>query len=130
MGRTIKLTLPNLIGALVDLASDGMKEWLQLRKEYAEKISPVDSGDYIRSHKIIDPTVKWSRVTGWNENDSEHAFWVEYWFRRTPVNWHKWPPRSDGNKIYRGTWAKVLTRTGVDTVDQVQNLIVKKINEW
>ena len=130
MGRTIKLTLPNLIWALTDLAVEGMKEWLEVRDKYAKEISPIDSGDYIRSHRIVDPKVTGTRIVWGNENDSEHAFGVEYGFRRTPVNWHKWPPRTDGNKIYRGTGAKVMTRTGIDTIDEVQNLIVKKINEW
>ena len=95
------------------------------RKPFIEEISPVDTGDYIDSHKIRPAKIDWDFVVGSNFNDSDHAFGVENWFRRAPVNWSK----KDWIPIFNWTWAKVLQRATDDQnlKNQVLWIIVKEL---
>jgi len=111
-----------------------VKSWidkaLKLRNEKMKVISPTDTGDYIRSHKTKQATISWNSVKWANINDSAHAFGVEFWFRKTPVNRHKWPPRNSSTVIYSGVGARVMNRTVEDTKQQTIDLIVNSLNRW
>lgn len=107
----------------------GMKKSLDFRKEYAEDLSPTDTWKYIRSHQIQEPKKQWRFIVGANVNDADDAFWVEYGFRRTPVNRHKWPPRSPATRIFTWVWANVYTRTAKETKKIVLDQIRLSINE-
>ena len=111
---------------------NAIKKWvddaLVIRKQYAEKISPTDTKEYIRWHDI-EKAVE----TGWfvvwsNINRDEHAFWVEYWFSKSPVNRHKWPPRNASTRIFNGIWAQVYQRMAKNTLEEVENIIKQSIN--
>jgi hypothetical protein len=48
---------------------------------------------------------------------------VEFWFRSSPVNRHKWPPRSSSTRIYNWIWANVYQRTANDTMKDVERVL-------
>ena len=128
----VKLVLSNT--SIADFYLKRAVPWinkaLELRKKTMEEMSPTDTGNYIRSHKIEEAVVAWGRAKWANVNDSEHAFWVEYWFRKSPVNRHKWPPRNSSTVIYNGVGASVMRRAVEVTKKDVVSLIVDSINQW
>ena len=96
-------------------------------KDIAETISPTDTWDYIRSHKIQPAREEWNLVVWRLTNDSEHAYWVEYWFRKDPVNRHKWPPRKASTVIYNWVGARVYTRTVTNNQKSFMDIIIKEL---
>ncbi len=97
------------------------------RKPFIEDISPVDTGDYITSHKIRPAKVEWDSVVGSNFNDSDNAFGVENWFGSSEreVNWSK----KDGTLIINWVGAKVMQRITDDQNirNQVLWIIAKEL---
>jgi len=89
------------------------------RKKKMIAISPIDTGDYVSSHKINKAKILSDRVEGGNFNDSDNAFWVEFWFRKDPVNRHQASsssqPYSQRKVIYNWVGASVYTRVASDT---------------
>lgn len=96
---------------------------LEVRKSYAEAISPTDTREYINAHKIKSAVIQWNKIIGANENDASDAFIVEFGASKSPVNRHKWPPRDASTVIYNGVWANVYQRTNFDTKKQVETIL-------
>ncbi len=98
---------------------------LEFRDPFIKEISPVDTGDYIQSHKIRRAKVEGDSVVGSNYNDSDNAFGVENWFRKSPVNWSK----KDWEAIFNWVGAKVMQRITDDQniKNQVLWIIVKEL---
>ena len=117
------------VGKITKKVEERIKQWIDKatanRVDYIERISPVDSGDYISKHKIRKASKQWAYISWWNFNDSENAFWVEFWFRKAPVNWSK----KDWTTIYTWTWANVMQRTTLnarlkkETIDIVKQAL-------
>lgn len=121
----IKMEAIPIAQALLRKAIPLMNNALEQRKVYAEAISPVDSGDYISKHKVNRAQFWWLEVVGSNENDSEHAYGVEFGFRKTPVNWTD----RDGSAIIANpsVGAKVMQRMTLQTKDKVTRFIAQSI---
>lgn len=102
---------------------------LEKRKDYAEMISPTDTWEYIRSHKIQEAVVIWNKIVWANVNDALDAFIVEFGARQLPVNRHKWPPRNAWTIIYRWVGANVYQRMNFDTKQDVEKILSKSV-KW
>jgi hypothetical protein len=109
-----------------------IKEWIDKATEYlldkVKENSPEDTGDYIAWHKIEKAQSNWNTIKWSVYNDMKYAEEVEYWFRSTPVNWHKnrkqwWPV------IYRWVWARTYSRTSDNEEQNIKNIINKSI-KW
>ena len=127
---SIPLNLQALWKVILSRALNGVNKALIEREKKMKQYAPTDSGDYSIHFTIKQATLEWNQVVGSNKNNSEHAFGVEYGFRKTAVNWHKWPPRNSGTKIYNGIGAKVMQRVVTETAAETLSMIVKSINEW
>ena len=107
-------------------------DWINEATDYLiEKVrekSPTDTGAYIKWHKIEKATNYWNRIKGSVYNDMEYAQEVEYWFRRSAVNWHKWPPRNESTRFYTWVGARPYTRTWDEEEKTIINIIKKNIN--
>lgn len=130
MVKKIPFTTQALNQLYLKLAIPWVNEALRVRDMVMKEYAPTDTGDYGRSFSINDARFDWQKTVGSNVNDSEHAFWVEFGFRKTPVNRHKGPPRTESTRIYTGVGAKVMTRTVEETANDVLDLITDAINKW
>lgn len=105
-----------------------IKNWINKATDYLlEKVkekSPEDTKEYIKWHKIEKATNYWNRIKWSVYNDMEYAQEVEYWFRKSPVNWSK----QNGDFLIRWVWARVYTRTGDQEEKTIKDLINKEIN--
>jgi hypothetical protein len=120
------------LGSITWVVEEALVKWidkaLSFRAPFIREISPIDTGDYIGKHKISKAKNEWWVIIGSNLNDSEHAFWVEFGFRKTPVNWSK----EDKTTIYNWVWANVMQRATNDQTirNQVLGIIVKQLAGW
>lgn len=117
----------NVTKSMITKLKDWVDKSLEVRKEYAERISPTDTWEYIRWHNIEQARLQWDRIIGANINHAKDAFIVEFWARKEPVNRHKWPPRTSSTVIYRWVGANVYQRTNFDTKEQVENILARSI---
>lgn len=104
----------------------GSLQAVKARESFIVAISPEDSWDYVSHHKIEGPKLRWTEIVTANVNDSEHAFWVEFWFSKTPVNWSK----EDWTTIYTGIWANVMQRATEVLKKQTIDIITRAIDKW
>jgi len=98
-------------------------EYLEIK---IDEKTPIDSWEYQRWNKKLEARKIWESIIGVLYNDSKNSEEVEYWFRKTPVNWHKhkkrwWPV------IYTWVWARVYTRTFDLEQENVINIIKKQL---
>lgn len=125
MVKIIWFNVNKITRSLEERLVDGINNATANRVQFIERISPVDTWDYIDSHKIKKAVRVWRFVVWSNFNDSEHAFWVEFGFRRSPVNWSK----RDKITIYRWVWANVMQRTALnprlrqETIDIIKQAV-------
>ena len=99
---------------------------VEARVDFIQAISPIDSWDYIQSHRVEKAKLVWRDIVAANVNDSEHAFGVEFWFRKAPVNWS----REDWTTIYTGVWANVMQRATEVLKKQTIDIITKAVDKW
>lgn len=104
----------------------GINKALNPMKEFIETISPEDTRDYVLNHKIKPAKREWDAIVWSVFNDSEHAFGVEFWFRKSPVNWSK----QDWVTIYNWVWAKVYTRAANNPrlQEKIQSIISQALS--
>lgn len=107
----------------------GVNEWLKILEKSIEEKSPLDTGEYIDWNKKTEATKYWNKIVWRVYNDCDYAKNVEYWFRSTPVNWHKnrrlwWPI------IHTGIGARTYSRTYDEKRDSVMNILKNKLKKW
>lgn len=107
----IKLTVSWLTNAVLWTTIRWVNKSLWQMKTYAESIAPTDTWKYINSFEIEEATISWNKVIWILRNTDDKASWVESWFRQSPVNRHKWPPRNSSTRIFTWVWAQVQLRT-------------------
>ena len=130
MVKKIPFTAQAISQLYLKLAIPWINNALNMRDREMKELAPTDTGEYERGFKIDEAQYQGTKTVWANVNDSDHAFGVEFGFRKTPVNRHKWPPRDSSTVIYNGIGAKVMTRTVDNTRDDVLSLITQSINEW
>lgn len=91
-----------------------------------EKYSPVDEWTYIEWNVESLAAEVGGKIKASVSNISDEAYGVEFWFRSTPVNWHKnrklwWPV------IFNWIGARVYTRTYDETEEAIRNKIKNNI---
>ena len=90
--------------------------------------SPTDTKKYIRWHKVEKSKKTGDIIKGSVYNDMEYAKEVEYWFRSSAVNWHKWPPRNSSTRFYTWVGARVYARSYDENKDKIKDLITNSVN--
>jgi hypothetical protein len=88
--------------------------------------SPVDTWEYLKWNKIKKAEKIGTQIYWEVFNESENAENIEYWFRKSPVNWHKnrkkwWPI------IYTWVGARVYSRSADNNQENIKNIIKKEI---
>jgi len=108
----------------------GIDKALDIRKQYAESISPIDTWEYISSHYVVETIDTWKQISWSNVNDASDAVIVEFWAWLT-TNRHRADnlnqPYPQREVIYRWEWANVYTRTASDTAEQVSLIVIKEL---
>lgn len=128
MAKIIWFNVNKITRKMEDRIIKWINKALETRVDYIKQISPEDSGDYIQSHSIRNAKRQWDVISWANSNNSDDAFWVEFWFRKAPVNWSK----KDWLAIYNWVWANVMQRTTANPSlrKQVAEIISRTLAEW
>lgn len=95
-------------------------ELIELYSDVLQK-SPVDTWEYLKWNKVIKAQKKWSLIVWEVINDSVNAENVEFGWRKSEVNWHKW--RLKGWPVIF-TW--VGARVFIRVYDENKDRILKK----
>lgn len=122
----VKLDAKDFIKMFTKRLTDWVNKAVESRVGFIKSISPEASGDYINSHKVSKAKLVGRNIEASNFNDSQHAFGVEFWFRRAPVNWSK----EDWVTIYNWVWANVMTRATQNLKKNTFDIINKAIRGW
>lgn len=85
-------------------------------------LSPVDTGKYLSSHRNLWVIQEWNKLKWavWNIDDKAEK--VEFWWRKTPVNWNrkiKWD-------IYTNVWANTYQLA----LEKVKRDFINNIKRW
>ena len=121
MAKITGLDFNTLTRRIASRLRTGINRSSVIYKDFVEQISPEDTSDYVINHKIRPAKREWDTIVWSVYNDSEHAFWVEFGFRKSPVNWSK----QDGVTIYNWIWAKVYMRAEANPrlQEKIQSII-------
>lgn len=98
-------------------------EWvskgLDILQQEIDKRTPEDTKTLLSNNKKIWP-VKTLTTIGWSiENDTEYAFFVEFWVRNRVYNYHK--PK--WTVFYQWVGARMFTRARDDNETRIRNII-------
>jgi hypothetical protein len=128
MSRVLWLDLWKLTRKMQSRVIKWINIALENRVDFIERISPEASWDYVESHFIRKAEIKGWFISWWNANDSDHAVWVETWFRNSSVNWSK----KDNVTIYNWVGANVMQRTTLNPRLKKETIaiITKTLAEW
>lgn len=126
MARRIKLDPNSIISAKLRSLLPRYDAISTMMVERAKELAPTDTRDYINSFKINKAKIEGTKIKSWITNSSKHAEWVETWFRKAPVNRHKWPPRTASTRIYTWIWANVQQRVAVEFTPKIPKLLWSK----
>ena len=122
---TINLTKYN------DKIKTQIKNWinqsLEVLKDFAEVISPEDTREFVRAHKIDKATESLWIITWTLYNDTEYAWILEYWVWWNKYNYHKWKVWWPRQIIYSWVWNRTYTRTADTNESEIKKIIESKI---
>lgn len=99
-----------LVSAVVDTTNEVYFEIL--------KNSPVDTGKFIQDNRNEWVRQEWDTIIWRVTNEWEYSEKVEWWWRKTPVNWHL---RS--GQIYYDIWAHPFEKS----LKKVEQNFIKKL---
>lgn len=107
-------------------AIQAINEWTADLLWWVIKNSPVDTWKFLKWNKRVLAKKVWEKVIWEVYNDSEDAYNVENWWRKTSVNWHKnrkkwWPV------IFTWIWSNTYLRTFLEKRKELKNNLIKKI---
>lgn len=117
----IPLNTDAIIQHFIGKQINAINEILEVAKKYAENISPVDTGDYINSHKTNTAEYLGDKVVGSLVCTSPYAAIIEYGVQGKTYNYHK-----GKQTIYRG----VGNRTYQRTADATKTILKDKLKSW
>jgi len=123
---SVKLNWTAISEAILQGVVNWVNKTINEMEDYAKQIAPTDTGEYVNSFKVEWAEIQGNAVVAKLINDAEYATGVETWFRQSPVNWHKGPPRNDSTIIYTWVWANVQQRTG----EFGKTILAKNVSEW
>lgn len=122
----IKLFTNEIISDIENKAIKWINKWLSFLENKIDDYAPVDTWEYESHNKKIEARIFVWKVEWQVFNDSINAENVEYWWRISPVNWHK-NKKKWWHVIYNWVWARVYTRAKDNHEQEVINIIKKEI---
>ena len=89
------------------MAYNTVREIQQEAKQEAERVSPVDTGQYIDSHTISHIRHQWNEYIWYVSPNISYGKKVEQGFFDRPVTWSK----RDWTPVEQWVWARVYEKT-------------------
>lgn len=118
----------------VKTAENSLKKWideaLEILNDFAVEISPEDTGDFVKNHKIISAKIENNKIVWTLENNTPYAIYLEYWVWWKEYNYYKWARWWSRTKIHVWVWNRTYTRTLDENQTRIIQLIQNKIRLW
>jgi len=90
-------------------------------KTEIDRLTPEDTKNLLQNNRVKPAVLIGDKVVGSVYNETDYAFFVEYWVGWNAYNYHK--PK--GNTFYRGIGNRTFTRS-LDTIRQDLNKILEQ----
>lgn len=118
----IKINFDSLHKEVLQAVDKAINDSLDILETSIEEKTPVKTWKYEEGHKKTKAHKVNNKIVWEVYNDMEYAKEVEYWFRKSPVNWHR-----NWEIIYNWIGARVYTRTLDENEKKIKDLISKAI---
>lgn len=103
--------------------SEGIDKSLDFMKKKIEDLTPEDTKELVWNYEIENATLKWNIISWKVYNNTDYAYWVEYWVAGRIFKYNK--PKWIIFTIW--IWARMMTKAGEKNRDNIQNIIKESL---